>query len=330
MAIELKKIVLEDLDRKSQAFDNEIDGHGKLSLVDMYGVLFPNGTDKKPIWFTRHSNPDSYRFGGIFEPGDDYLSVQKPLHMEDLAQKETLVDGYKKVSKDAYGIGSKHPFSEYRFYEDHATYKEADAFDLDVEYFPYAIYKHADHSTFLSQITQCSLFSGTYEGKPVRGIGNFELMFVPQKEQRELNDYAAYIYSNCTGVREDGRKEIAMIYMNLNGQATGFYWLEGEEPIFSEEVKMEAEWVRLPYMKDHTCIYKDAIWHFGGKEIHFIGQWGYKGLTAYPRIELGGQSQVLGTWYEGKKPYKHDVYMTFNENMQVIDKNLEKMGFKVR
>ncbi len=51
--IELKKYALEDLERKPKYFDTDVDGHGKLSLIDMYGVLYPNGLDEKPIWFIR-------------------------------------------------------------------------------------------------------------------------------------------------------------------------------------------------------------------------------------------------------------------------------------
>jgi len=93
---------------------------------------------------------------------------------------------------------------------------------------------------------------------------------------------------------------------------------------------METAWYRLPYMKDGTCTCKDAVFRFAGKEIHFTGKWGYKGLTAYPRVELNGQSQNMGTFYEGKKHYEHAISITFNENMQVTQENLEKLGFPVK
>ncbi len=327
--IELKKYTLEDLERKPKYFDTEIDGHGKLSLVDMYGVLFPDGLDEKPIWFIRHCNPDSVRFGSFHRPGDDYLSVQTPLHLDDIAQKDTPVVRYDKIDEKCFGISAEKPFFEYRFYEDHLTYKETDILDLKAELFPFAIFKHADETITVSQITQPCIYEGTYEGKPVKGIGNFELMFIPQTENRNLNDFFSYIYAYDVGVREDGRKEIALILLNLEGKSRGFCWLEGEEPVVSDEVKMEAKWERLPYMDDDTCIYKDAIFRFGGKEIHFTGKWGAKGLTSYPRVELHGQSQVLGTWYEGGTPYKHEISMTFHENMDVYFDKLKDAGFTV-
>ncbi|MCR4855390.1 MAG: hypothetical protein K5908_04400, partial [Erysipelotrichaceae bacterium] len=222
------------------------------------------------------------------------------------------------------------PYFEYRYYDDHALIKEADVLDLNARYYPFAIYKHTDRSTFISQITQPCEIEGLYEGKKIRGLGNFELCYFPQNDQRDLNDYAAYIYSWCSGIRKDGRREFMMVFFNLNGEGTGNYYLEGEEPVYSEHVEMETEWYRLPYMKDGTCTYKDAVFRFGGKEIHFTGKWGYKGLTAYPRTELGGQSQNMGTFYEGKNLYEHEISITFNENMQVTEENLRKLGFEVK
>ncbi len=330
MAIELKRMDLSDLEIDSKAFDNDNDGHGRLGLVDLYGVLYPNGSDNKPVWFIRHCNPDRIRFAGIMEPSDDILGLQKPLHLEDLAQKEDDMKPYGKIDDECFGISGNDPFFEYRYYKDHVTVKEADVLDLKGTYYPQAIYKHADSSTFISQITQPLELQGTYEGKEVRGLGNFELCYFPREEKRDLNDYAAYIYSWCSGIRKDGRRESMMVFINLEGKGTGFYHIDGEEPVFSDQVRMDAEWYRLPYMDDGTCTYKDAVFSFADKKIHFKGKWGYKGLTAYPRGELSGQSQIMGTWYKGDEPYEHDLSITFNENMQVTKENLEKLGFEVK
>ena len=329
MAIDFTKLKIDDLAVDSRAFDNDNDHHARLGLVDVYGVLYPQATGQKPLWFIRHSNIDKTRFAGVMEPSDDVLGLQKPLHIKDLAQKEDEIIAYHKIDENSYGLSCERPYFEYRFYEDHALFKEADVFDLRASYYPFTLYKHADHSTSISQITQPCEIEGTYEGKRVRGLANLELCYFPKEETRDLNDYAAYIYSWCNGIRKDGKREIMMVFINLDGQGTGFYYLEGEEPVFSDHVEMKAEWYKLPYMKDGTCTYKDAVFSFGEKQIHFKGKWGYKGLTAYPRVELGGQSQVMGTFYEGDKAYDHEISLTFNENMRVYAKNLEKMGFVV-
>ena len=324
-----KKYKLEDLCNKPKFFDTEEDGHAKLSLVDFYGILYPQDKkDERPIWFIRHCNPDAYRFGGVFKAGDGPFGLQEPLHLDDMAQKDTKINHYS-LKDDAYEISSDSPFSQYRIYEDHVTLKEDGVYDLTAELFPFAIFKHADDTMSVSQITQTVLYEGQYEGKPVKGIGNVELCLLPENENRNYNDFWSYIYAFDTGIREDGRKEFAMVRFSLDGGSTGIYWLEGEEPIVSNDVKMEADWYHLPYEDDGTCCYKDAVWSFGGKKINFKGKWGHKGLTAYPRMELKGQSQIMGEWYEGDTEYKHTVSMTFHENMDVYDKNLIKAGMKV-
>lgn len=327
--IEFRKLTLDDIGRVPPVFDTEANGYPRLALVDMYGFLFPDGADEKPIWFVRHCGPDNVRFGAFHRPGDGFLSVQEPLHLADIAQRDAQVDGYRRVDVNAYGISAHEPWFDYRFALDAVTCREADILDLQADPFPYAILKHADPTTSVSTITQSCLLAGTYEGNPITGIGNFELVYVPQDERRELNDFFSYVYANDVGVRTDGRKEIARIYFSLDGHSSGFYWLEGEDPVISDDVQMDAEWVRLPYVDDDTCIYRDATWRFGGKEIHFTGLWGAKGLTAYPRLEVQGQSQVLGHWYEGSVPYEHSVSMTFHENMDVFAPKLAAGGFTV-
>ena len=112
------------------------------------------------------------------------------------------------------------------------------------------------------------------------------------------------------------------------GYSTFYYYIDGEEPILTDHVTMEAEWEHLPYVNDGTCVFKDAIFRFCGKEFHFEGKWGCKGFT--PRVEKHGQSQIFGTWYEGKIPYRHRVYLTFGENMEAYDVKLKELGFDVK
>jgi hypothetical protein len=81
---------------------------------------------------------------------------------------------------------------------------------------------------------------------------------------------------------------------------------------------------------DGTVMYKDALFIVGNKKIHFEGKWGTKGFLNEPRLEKHGQSQMFGTWYEGKERYRHRVYYTFTENMEAYDENLKSYGFDVK
>lgn len=325
---EFRKFTLKDIGCKPEIFQNDEDKYAKLSLVDFYGVIYPEDNDT-PYWFMIHSNPNNYRFSGVFKAGEGPFALQTPKHLTDYPQKDCQVEQYKLVDNKYFRIASIEPRSEIRIYENRASISIIDSLRLEGEYFPFAIIKHIDDTMDVAQITQSIVLTGLYDGKNVRGIGNVELCYIPEEENRNLNDFWSYVYAYDCGIRYDNKKEFSMIRFSLNGDSTGIYWLEGNDPVVSEHVDMDAVWQKLPYSNDNTCSYKDATWKFADKEIHFKGRWGHKGLTAYPRLELSGQSQVMGDWYEGSNPYKHKISMTFHENMDVYLNKLKLAGFKV-
>lgn len=227
-----------------------------------------------------------------------------------------------------YALGTPEPYFEYCFTDSHAYLKESDFLDVEAEYFPFAVVDHSSIWNNVCPIYQTALLTGTYEGKKVQGLAHIDRSF----KQHGNDEYSllGYIDNEYDGIREDGRKETAIIHIDTStGKVFAYYWLEGEEPVVSDNVIMEAEWIRLPYCKDGTCVYKSAVYKFAGKEIHYTAKWGSKGFTAYPRLDKYGQSQTFGTWYEGKTPYKHKLYMTFVENQEAFDNNLQQMGFDV-
>ena len=176
--------------------------------------------------------------------------------------------------------------------------------------------------------------TGTYEGKPIQALGCFDRLFAPNGDRGAIIGTAThYVWSYYAGIRQDGRKECA--YLNIhsrNGHGVAAYWLEGEEPVLTDEVTLECDWQRLPYAEpgDDTLSYTNAVWRFAGKEIHFTGKWGSKGFTAQPRLSRVGQSQSFGSWYEGKTPYEHKLFHTINENMGANIESIRKMGFEAK
>lgn len=332
--LEASQASVDDMtDGVPKVFDNDFDDHAKYVMIDMYGMLFPDcDTSKKPVMFFRHTNKEKYRFGGFIELGDTYLSTQQGGHYTDIAQKDTTVDEYCKLCDDplTYGIGTKEPFSEYRFYDGYSTWKEGDFFDVKAEPWPVTIYDHQSAYVNLSEIWQPAIITGTYEGKPVIGLGGYDRVFMRQSVNKDTGEDLGYFYVNLAGVREDGRREQMLMNVDfIHGKVLAYYWLEGEKPVLSDTVSIEADWVHLPYVDDGTCVYKTAVFRFGGKEIHFEGKWRSKGFTGHPRIERHGQSQVFGTFYEGNTPYKHTLFLSFNEQMEAYDHVLKKLGFDV-
>lgn len=310
--------------------DNEFDHYAKLALVDAYGLLFPQGTKEAPVLFVRHGNPDGYRFGGFSRLSDHPFGLQESLHEEDIAQKEST-GLFRKISENplCYGYGTENPFSQYRFATDFSTWKEADILDVKAEPFPYCIIQHQGEIANFTEIIQPAIVTGTYEGKPISFIGSYDKVFIPKAKTTDIGADMAYILVLDHGIRKDGRKESVVIYINEKGQSMGGYYLEGEEPVCSTNVKMEADWYHLPYVNDGTVGYKDAVFTIGSKVIHFQGKWGTKGITAHPRLDKHGQSQIFGTWYEGDIPYEHEMFTTFHENMEAYDEKFRKLGFHI-
>lgn len=317
-------------------FATDYDGHAILSLVDFIAMLFPNGdVNEKPMLYIRHTDmlKKQFRFGNLIELGDDVLSPQKgAYHVDEVGQEEAGISAYHEVSDGVYGFEAINPPAEFRFSEDGYDIKEGSFLRMHCEKWPLAIYEHESMYQNVSTIIQASTYYGTYEGKPCLGVGEHDRLFIPTEVHGfdGITNRFGYFYMNMMGIREDGRREQALISINLSdGKNFAYYYLDGETPILSDHVSMETEWYHLPYVDDGTCVYKNAVFRFCGKEFHFTGKWGSKGFTTKPRVSKHGQSQVFGTWYEGKVPYKHRLYMTFGENMEAYDYKLKELGFEV-
>ena len=335
---DLKKLETEDLKAPTpELFNTAYDGRAILSLSDFIGMIFPNGDiNEKPLLYIRHTDmlKKQFRFGNLLELGDDWLDVQKgACHVEEVGQAGSAISEYHQIDEETYGYEGIDPYAEFRFKKDRFSVKEGSFLDIDYETWPNAIVEHESMYNNVSTIIQAGSIMGTYEGKPCLGLGEHDRLFIPSKVNGfdGITGNFGYFYMNMMGIREeDGRKEQALISIDpFHGKNFCYYYIDGETPILTDRVSMETEWKKLPYVDDGTCVYKDAIFRFGDKEFHFNGKWGSKGFTIEPRLEKHGQSQIFGTWHEGKKPYRHRLYMTFGENMEAYADRLKELGFDV-
>ena len=303
---------------------------------------------KNPVFYFRMVNPDSQRWAGIVEFSDDPIGVQNGLNGRDLAQSGTETVPFGKIcdSPKTFEILSPRPYSSIRYTDDGkggviGEIKEGEngsILDLKVTPMPLAVINHASEYQPMPYFVVTTLVTGTYMGRPVRGTGLIDRYFMPQKatesKKKEESFYSeAYnaIFGIYAGVREDGRKE--WMYTTItkeNGKGIGFYYIDGEEPILTTDVYLDAEFKHLPYVYDDTVMYTKGTWTIGPKKIHFDGQWGTKGFTEHPKLEKHGQAQCFGTWYEGDTPYHHTVYNAFNEiTGDGYADLIMKKGFKV-
>ncbi len=320
-----------------EVFNNDYDGHAKLSVIDAYGMFFV-GSDKaqKPLSYFRHTDilKNEFRFGNLIELGDDFLKPQKRIiHPEKAAMKGEKITPYTMLSQspEIYGFSSTERVCEYRIYDDCAVINEGDFLKFKAEPWPFTIYDHQSFYPNASMILQPSTFSGILDGQYVMGLGSYDRFCIGENISHFDEVPMGYISFAGMGIRMDGRKECTCISASINpdGKTIAYYILEGEQPIVTDEVEIEAEWHYLPYVEDKTCAYKTAVFRFCGKEIHFEAKWGAKGFTEKPRVEKHGQSQVFGVWYEGKIPYKHRLYYTIGECMEAYDYKLKDIGFDI-
>lgn len=338
-----------DMEIRPERFNNKDDLFPERCIVSCIGTWFDEGRDKAPISFFRLMNLDSPRWAGMVRPSENPLGRHKAIHVDDIAQKGSTMIPYHKISSnpDIWGWGVEDPFVEVRYYEDgKITWKEGkdgSILDVELEPFPYTFFIHRCEqfpvSTFYSN--GCYL-KGTYEGKPIEGIGFHDGQFVPtDKDDKETawQKTTDYLTANCVGIREDGRREVCF----FNGAAdhlVGGYWLEGEEPVVDGDVKITGDWVHLPYCNDGTCIMVDFDIKIADKIIHFNGKWGLKGWGKEASTYMAdkgmpsfgdrhGESQIIGTFYEGDTPYRHKVWQTFVENMEAYDEKLKRIGYSV-
>ena len=317
-------------------FKNELDDNAHVALCDPFGMFFVDGdVDTKPYYYMRHALINMYRFGGVIELGDSFLDVQKKGDCADFHQRGEISDTYRKREDEngsfVYGFGTEDPYSKFRFYSDHATFEEGkDVLKLNANYVLNGIIDHQASFGNLPQVMIPCIFEGTYRGKNVKGMGMYAMNYQLATHRESILASLGYISLTLMGQREDGRIEAAFIAMDQTGTCGAWYKIDGEPLVSATEVSMEADWYRLPYVDDGTCIFKDAIFRFADKEIHFEGKWGTKGVSEEPKLDKHGQSHIIGSWYEGSEPYKHTNYFTFSENMEAYDYKLEKMGFDIK
>lgn len=339
----LHQITGDDLALKPAVFQNETDGYGELMQYACWIMLFPDGVEEKPLYFMRNFNVDSFRWMGIINPGDTVVDHQTEAHVHDLAQGDARVTPYhlEDPDTDTYVICSEEPYAFYSFSPKGGHWVEGRdgcVFDLTFEPMGFSSIEHVNSPRGSGVLLNPVMVTGTYEGRPVKGMGGWDRTFRPQNmTAADTNKRSfAYITSYLNGIREDGRKELVYTlistYGGRNGKGIGIYCIDGEEPVVTDQVYLEnGVFRRLPYLPegDHTVALAAGTWKFGGKEFHLDCRWGGKGYTAGPRIERIGQSQTYGRWYEGKEPYKQELYGFFTELMDVSEELVTALGFTV-
>lgn len=331
---EIRKITIDDLSVAPKYFQTD-EADPYVIFRHLNWMMFTIKDDPNPYYFMRNNELDKYRWGGVVRLGDGPLAPQTGCHYYDIAQKDTPVIPYAKVSDNPiiYSTGTKYPFSEQTYTEKYAVLKERDIVDFKCEYWPVGLFSQ-NLSIFIEYLYQPFSLTGTYEGKPVKGIGQFDRVYGQvNKTEQKYTAMAGYVLSSVySGIRKDGRREWFYGYkQGTNDNRLAIYWLEGEDTIVTEDVFLETNYYHLPYLppEDPTCACKDIVWKFADKEIHYTGKWGSRRFNAKPLENKVGYANTFGTWYEGNTAYEYEISHTFNESTTATIENLRNSGFKV-
>lgn len=331
-SIEFRKFNDDDFSNNPTCFKDDFNGDDvRLIRHDNCGML--NLKDEH-LYYFHNMDEHSSRWSGLIQLGDNPLSLQKSIGIK-LCQKGKLKEGYGVISDNplVYGVesGEGIPF-KFEYSKDGCHLIDGDVLDVKGKWFPYGLICHLKSEYNIPFMHLPVHLKGTYNGQNVEFLACIDRIFSPiGKENEVIKNATSYISSYCSGIREDGRREWLLgLICHENGKGLGIYWIDGEEPIISNQITNKGTWEKLPYVDDDTVVCVDNIWEFGGKTFHIKGKWGSKGFIDTPRLDRHGQSQIFGTWYEGEKEYHHRLYNTFNENMDAYYNSMIKRGFKVK
>jgi len=121
---------------------------------------------------------------------------------------------------------------------------EADVLDVTAEYLPLATAVNPP-GVFAPYFTWSAEFSGTYRGEEVRFMGGSD-RFYSREAIADLiaspEPYSAFVFS---GVGSDGRREWGSAYQ-VGAKSFGMYCRDGQEPVVSNDVDMDATYVSDP------------------------------------------------------------------------------------
>ncbi len=247
-------------------------------------------------------------------PGSD-----RPQYVQVKGDPEGLTD-----DPFTFELRASNPQLLYRFSSKHARAVEGDFMDLTYDLMPYAMVLNANGPLEHPYVHQHAIIHGTYEGRKVSYVGAWDRMYDMKFEQAFQGKLFAAM--SFAGVHADGMREWGMVARVGNARGFGYYCKDGEKPVVSTDVKIEADWAPLPYINDGTMVLTKATYHFENKVIHYEGKWGTRGQN-YKTLTWPGFSGTGGVWYEGDVPYTFKESFAWSENHNALESELISAGF---
>lgn len=294
----------------------------------VWGVLQDDPTpNRPPIHYLREFDGNSIHPNGGFirlaeTPVQKHQGLEHCFEMH-RGDKDVSYVKCENESEYSYEIKAQDPYMLYQFSPHKVHMAEADFIDVEYELMPYALAVYECGALKAGYMHQHAIIRGTYEGKPIHYLGGFDRMYGGW-------NFGQLMFTGMTfmGIHEDGTREWG--FMGLIGKDRGmaFYCKDGEMPIATTELSVDAEFVPLEYTDDTTMVFRKAVFKFAGKEIHYQAKWGYRGQTYEPETQPG-MCQSSGVWYEGKEPVTFKESFVYAETHNALEKNVRMNGFAV-
>jgi hypothetical protein len=282
----------------------------------VWGNLFDNQHPELPPYFYLREYSDSMTTtNGIIRYSDSPLKFHTALdHCRKMLPYGSTLK-YQKIENcpdrcesDSviYELHSDIPGILYQFSSRKLQIVESDFLELSCEYLPYAVVSNSNGGFGVPYLHQQMIMTGTFEGKPISGIGGWDRMYGASL----VDTLAGEIFCGMSfvGIHKDGTREWG--FVSTIGSGIGFYCKDGDEPVVASEVISDMEWERVPFLTDGTLTYTKAVFRFANKVIHYIAKYGRRGETFEPTGNPG-MGQSSGDWYEGDIPYVFEHSFVF-------------------
>lgn len=323
--IEAVKLTSEDLSLTPPRF--AVDGESSPLATGYTWCTWQENPDMPPTHYLRSFDGEKLKSGGIIRLGETpvaphtVLSHNREIYAVGRPLQYVEVNGDPEGQTNdsvTYEQRGTHPKFLYRWSSKHARLIEADILDLTFDYLPYALVVNENGALGVPYISQQAIINGTYEGRKVSFLGGWDRIF--KSTTMEATYGKLFIYINWIGIHPNGCREWG-VAMRFGERNIGFYCKDGEQPVVSNDVQIDATWERVPYLNDGTVAFTRATFSFAGKMINYRAKWGYRGWDEESILSLrkNGYSLTSGVWYEGSTPCEFEKTFTFAESHEAFE-----------
>ena len=194
----LRDATMDDFGYQIDQYSHCPEGEVEICHIANYGMLHPRGIGEKPVFYFRHQEVDRTRWAGIVDLGDGPLSPQVGGHFNDLAQKDVPTVPYALINENPPIYGFKGADDSWEITYDNLVSswregKQGEILNVKAEPFGPSLFAYTKSAFCFNWQFQPVIITGTYEGKPVVGMGQYDRGYT----SREAN------WAKTNGVSKD-------------------------------------------------------------------------------------------------------------------------------